>query len=574
MTREHGAVRAGMDGQALVVVLVFLVVGLLVLSSSLGWLSTNARLIDRNNRYFSTVAAAEAATEKVVAHMSSDYQRGGAGEVLLRTEVYRRMVPWEGEAEEWADFEFCDRLGNAGQIEVEQVTPWGLSGLISQYSGLAGYASTYRVVGVAREAGLQNPVVAAVQQELQIATIPLFQFAIFYNIDLEVNPGPVMDVNGRVHSNVDLYTSPGSTLNFLGDVTAAGNVYHYRKENGGLPGGTIVYHGEHDSGVNTLNLPLGVENTPENVRQIIQPPPAGESSGSALAQQRYYNKADLVITVKDNTVEVRGGALRAGWVTLPASEVSSFLRTNVTFFNKREGKKVQATEIDVAKLKRWSEEGNVLTSALGRDVSSIYVTDARSQRWDTQAGVRLVNGQELPALGLTVATAQPLYVQGHYNAPSSALGTHDTRDARPAALIADAITVLSGSWRDSSSTLSLSNRKASNTTVNAAFLSGIVPTEGSSYSGGVENFPRFLEDWGGRKLTYNGSMIVLFPSEVATAAWRGTGNTYGIYNPPARDWAFDLNFLDPARLPPGTPEVRAVIRGGWSMVSAGVNGEQ
>lgn len=54
---------------------------------------------------------------------------------------------------------------------------------------------------------------------------------------------------------------------------------------------------------------------------------------------------------------------------------------------------------------------------------------------------------------------------------------------------------------------------------------------------------------------------------VATAPWRGTGNTYGIYNPPARDWAFDLNFLDPSRLPPGTPEVRAVIRGGVGWVS-------
>ena len=37
---------------------------------------------------------------------------------------------------------------------------------------------------------------AAVQQNLQLAVIPVFQFAIFYAIDLEINPGPVMKVTG------------------------------------------------------------------------------------------------------------------------------------------------------------------------------------------------------------------------------------------------------------------------------------------------------------------------------------------------------------------------------------------
>ncbi|MBI5386632.1 MAG: hypothetical protein HZA90_18330 [Verrucomicrobia bacterium] len=83
---------------------------------------------------------------------------------------------------------------------------------------------------------------------------------------------------------------------------------------------------------------------------------------------------------------------------------------------------------------------------------------------------------------------------------------------------------------------------------------------------GVENFPRFLEDWSGKTLTYNGSMVVMFPSEFATGLWRGTGSTIGIYNPPARDWAFDLNFRDINKMPPGTPQVRALIRSQWAVV--------
>jgi hypothetical protein len=40
-----------------------------------------------------------------------------------------------------------------------------------------------------------------------------------------------------------------------------------------------------------------------------------------------------------------------------------------------------------------------------------------------------------------------------------------------------------------------------------------------------------------------------------------------VYDPPARNWAFDLNFMDAKKLPPGTPSVSALIRGTWQIVS-------
>ena len=58
------------------------------------------------------------------------------------------------------------------------------------------------------------------------------------------------------------------------------------------------------------------------------------------------------------------------------------------------------------------------------------------------------------------------------------------------------------------------------TTVNAAFLTGAVDTTLGHYSGGMENFPRFLETWGSANVfTYNGSMIKMFPSLYATNVW-------------------------------------------------------
>ncbi|HUD84174.1 MAG TPA: hypothetical protein VMQ67_11755, partial [Candidatus Saccharimonadales bacterium] len=80
-------------------------------------------------------------------------------------------------------------------------------------------------------------------------------------------------------------------------------------------------------------------------------------------------------------------------------------------------------------------------------------------------------------------------------------------------------------------------------------------------SGGVENFPRFLESWSGVDFWYNGSMVEMFPSQIANAPWPGTGT---VYNPPVRNWTFDNNFNNPSELPPLTPRVINIIRAQWS----------
>jgi hypothetical protein len=101
----------------------------------------------------------------------------------------------------------------------------------------------------------------------------------------------------------------------------------------------------------------------------------------------------------------------------------------------------------------------------------------------------------------------------------------------------DAITLLSNNWNDANSGAGLAAQVASNTTVNAALVSGNVPTgtSGSIYSGGGENFVRFLEDWTGKTFTYYGSMLNLYASAQGTGLW-GYGN---YYLPPTQYWYFD-----------------------------------
>ena len=130
---------------------------------------------------------------------------------------------------------------------------------------------------------------------------------------------------------------------------------------------------------------------------------------------------------------------------------------------------------------------------------------------------------------------------------------------RPSAIIADAITLLSNSWQDGNSSKGLNQRTAGNTTVNAAIVAGNVPTgsNGNNYSGGGENFVRFLEDWTGKTFTYYGSMLQLYASADGVGTW-GKAN---VYAPGQLKWYFDDNFT--LTSPPGTAVMISYVQQRW-----------
>jgi hypothetical protein len=69
-----------------------------------------------------------------------------------------------------------------------------------------------------------------------------------------------------------------------------------------------------------------------------------------------------------------------------------------------------------------------------------------------------------------------------------------------------------------------------------------------------------LEAWSGHTFTLNGSLVCLFDSAKATSPFQNPG-VY--YSAPTRNINFDPNFLDPNKLPPGTPALRTLVRGKW-----------
>jgi len=563
---------------AMLFVLVILALSILAFSSIARWTSTTAKINNRNNDYSTAVAAAEGATERAVSYIARDFFRQSFVPSNIR--LYGSLVP----TNDWAsDYEFSDGAGAVNRLWAQSTPTLITTNLSGDYEGLYGMVYECKVRANARMTSEVPDLTGAVQQAFQLAAIPVFQFAIFYSMDLEINPGPVMQITGKVHSNANIYTSPGSGLEYLDAVTAVGQIYNYRAPNDPNTASGVApqYDSIHKGGQSSLTLPVGTNNNPSEVRKIIEVPPVGENANSDLGRERYYNKADLLVITTGTNVLVRGGNW-AGFVILPSDLPGtnggySFIKTNPTFQDTRENKPTLTTEIDVGAFRAWMTNLNATGGAtlnntakiiLGHQFNSIYVDDQRNVAGKLTV-VRVTNGQTLPQDGLTVATRLPLYVQGQFNAPIVTPGSTNTTTTKPSSLVGDSITILSGNWRDTNSTKALSSRVATDTTVNAAFLAGIVESAYSGgskhYSGGVENYPRFLEDWNSKTFTYNGSMVVMYASQYATNFWVTPG-TY--YNAPTRKWAFDLNFKEYTKLPPLTPLVRKVIRLQWNTLAA------
>ncbi|MGB7747399.1 MAG: hypothetical protein WBN75_08935 [Verrucomicrobiia bacterium] len=561
-------------GSALMLTIIMSAIALAILAAAMSWSASNTRLTYRSIQYARSVAAAEAATEKVVSQINRDFLYGGEGLVVNNLNSYQCTVPSSSDSAYWGTWVFNDASGNIGQTYVQRGTSVNYVALNPPYTGLQGFVSTYTVVSDAKDTASPQDLTVGVLQQLQLASIPIFQFAMYSSGDMEVSCGQPFDINGPVHSNGHLYVEPDSFLTFESSVTAVVDILFQRDplDTRRPPVGGVVYvHPDQKvSPVAALTLPIGTTNTPEAIREIIEPPPAGEDPNSPLGRVRYYNQCDLVVVVSNTGINATSGRFNSFQTTIPTNEWQAFVSTTNSFWDAREGKIVRPIDINIGKLTAWNQTNTSLRNSLiGSNLTSVYVWDLRTLPGTSLGAVRVVNGLQLPPGGLTVATGRPLYVLGDFNELNTTnLGTTNTSTTRPASLAADAITILSDAWQDANST---SLQGAAATTVNAAILTGVVETTLGQYSGGMENFPRFLESWGPIIFTYNGSMVKMFPSLYATNVWNGINYSIHYYDPPVRHWAFDANFDDPTKLPPKTPSLQNVVRSQWATLAPGQN---
>jgi len=463
----------------------------------------------------------------------------------------------------WDDTPPAFRIGASNGIVTLSWPTWAVNFNLESKPGPAddsewvGFWSVKSIVG---DEIVTSVAATNTQQFFRLATpafVPVFQFGMFYNGDLELNGAATLHLRGRVHSNSNLYTGAVSSQYFYRDVTVAGDIEHSSRYGWSTNGGTVYYYGLALPNAPRLTWRVDADMAPEHVREIVQMPPPDEPFDSPLDRERYFNKAELVILVTNSAVEAfLKGPFSPDRTPLQWTQITNFVSTNKTFIDQREANKtVMTTEFDVARFYQWATTNTVVASVLGAGMAPImiYIADRRFQTATKLAAVRLVNGQTiLSSRGLTITTPNPLYTKGHFNQPTPAhLGTTNTSNTRPVSLVCDAYTLLSGAFSDSTSSGPYTARRATDTTVVAAIIAGNVPSR-QTYSGGANNLVRLLEAWSGRTYTLNGSLVCLYPSAMATNVFQSPG-VY--YSAPTRNINFDSNFLDLTRLPPGTPAV-------------------
>ena len=443
-------------------------------------------------------------------------------------------------------------------------------------------------------------------QVVQYGQIPLFQFGIFYGrgVDLEISNGPSMTFQGRVHANGNIYLGPrdaNSVTAFDAYLTAVGNIYRFTKNDPADRGAGLVRIKDAGGTYQTLNFdhtssvgfsgswtadqwkaqalsayggkvldgamgvpeivpPLpGLFYNPSNpdvvAHQMIERGETGDSAGMRAAKL-YYQAGLLILDGEPKVLDGGGNQVNTAW-TLSSCQPGTV--SPESFYDSRQQKTMQVTQVDIGKL-----------DACGRMPSNGILYISQTQTANNDRGVRLVNGGTLPRGGLTVISDNPVYVKGDYN----------TNNKVPAALLADAFTMLSNAWNDSASADYVSNgtKAAAETTLNAAVAagpnkeSGLGSEPNGASNGGAHNLIRFLEDWGPNPdsgnvtvpFHFSGSLVALWHSQHAQGNFIA-GNcwpTYTCYySPPFRDWMYEPSFN--TQQPPGTPYAVVMVRRQW-----------
>jgi len=542
-----------------------------------------------------------------------------------------------------------------------------ITGVISNGSACRGAEGDYQFFTIT--VGARNPqsgVTAALQKKVQLLGVYLIRFGVFYENDLEIQPGATMTFSaGPVHCNGDMYL--GGTLALNDRVTSHANIYARRKDQTNTLSSTVTINNQAGQPVNmkngsiyvdsdytlwmgtsltrwdgrvlsrahgvpALRPPINAIDVPYTIIQrpmttnqtLVDQKPYYIKTNSVLddtESERFVARACLKLLVSNTTVYAwdehdnlistnsyfTNVVLSATTNNYQGTLFPGFSKTNMDtyvittntpgfynlgistakigtnlvtytnrFYDAREKRYVTPIDIYVDRLSsvltnlmydiNSDGSGGATTTNTPWRTNLVYVTFATNVVFNNGLPVvRLRNAENIGlARGLTVISDKPLYVEGNFNT-TNRFSTNNL----PCMVGADAVTLLSTNWQDAlSSNYSCAARTPGNTTYNTVIMTGnsdtIKGNSAANYNGGLENVLRFLEDWstGSKKVTYNGSIIDLWKSRVATNAWISPTSYYGA---PTRIWAYDPILRHAA--PPGMTRVYGMEELEWKVIT-------
>ena len=509
------------------------------------------------------------------------------------------------------------------------------------------YAHTYDIEATATS--LKDSSKEFLKERIRILETPLVQYFMFYGqtgggADLELFPGPEMNMWGRIHSNGDIYIGSSgdgsggfSTINLRNYddqgnlsphlMSASGKITTQFKHAGTTFNNTVFIKTSNEGTTfsPTEALPPVIDKSNESEQEsrfndyvLVNEPQFVTPSISLIERGGFYerrannpetNKIDSIIitgtgglgsgnievsvsrpTLTNVTELVKTGRTTSG-NSIPGLPFPIIQETRNAFEDCREDdRSVDTTDIDINALQRWyvaylASQG----LSLGGDGILVYTSRSPNSSFTNHNGslqairlVRIDRFHSIPELldNTTVATDNPLYVQGDFNSTNT----------KGVALVSDAFNILSNEFvnhypgfgripPNGGKVCGFGNNQyadallfkyfgGSETTVNAAIFTGNVHnrvTDGD----GAHVFPRFHEWWHVKPnfpykvsvLNILGSFINLWTSKQANSEWCPAGGD--CYSAPIRNWGWDVRFQDPNFWPPFIPSVFSVERVGF-----------
>ena len=209
-------------GAALAIALIIIAILAVVAMTSLAFSSSEARIAGSDLQRAQTFYAAAAGMEKMTSDFSdlfiSKMNPTPADLILIETSPPPALVA-EG-------FTFTQNIEEDAERLSELRTIQGLPSNVyprvnlpsGPYAGLYASIVPYKMssLAVMDQTGAE----VELEREFNNYLVPLFQFGLFSNEDIEVHPGPLMTFNGRVHSNKNIYALRNTK--FLSRLTMSG----------------------------------------------------------------------------------------------------------------------------------------------------------------------------------------------------------------------------------------------------------------------------------------------------------------------------------------------------------------
>jgi hypothetical protein len=344
--------------------------------------------------------------------------------------------------------------GEQADADIDKIpNPHGIETITSgQFRGMKGLRAPFLIqaTGVAASEAKSK-----VSVEAYVYQVPIFQFGVFYQGDLEIMPGLNMSVLGPTHANgnILLRGMNGVTLSLQGPVTSAKTIWQWV-----LGTGQVTHRTEPNNATpwvvpgltSTITAMTDATRPPAvygvwNVQQGVDPltlPLGGFTPHELLERCR----GDEAPALRRQKFDCLPGVVRyyEGTTTPPA-----YLSDPKVFFDRREDRWVWFRDFDVA----------AAQAALPHD-SIFYLSNKELVLDKGSAGIqaidafRLVNASHL-VRNFTIATHNPIYVLGDFNVGYAGGPCHPANPSGPVpdaqkycnTLIAsDALTALSVDW--------------------------------------------------------------------------------------------------------------------------------